>query len=200
MKNFSKNRGSIIINSFIMSAILLVFLVSTLTLFLNDFYIVKSNENSIKAYYLGEAALNKTVFKINNAADKVIRNYLLELKNYKINYIKNKIIDKNTYHPPVFSTYLQAHLLSQIASFNEKVKKPFSYYAHDHAYNIRVSYNLQNNRIDILTMGIYNGAKKFIYAQVKLPHVCNNGVDKYNLPKIKITPIILEESYLTFKQ
>ncbi|QZY56973.1 hypothetical protein [Crassaminicella profunda] len=196
MKKYFENRGSIVINSFIISTILLLITISTLTLFLNDFYIVKANENSLKAYYLGEAAVNIVIFKINDDLNKLILEYLKKLKTYKTNYIQK---NKEEYIPPSFELDLQTYLSSQIPLLNDTKKNPFSY-MQDHKYTVHIKHNYINHTIDILSTGIYNGAKKSIHVHLLLPRVKNNGVDAYNLPKIKILPLTIENYYQTLGQ
>ncbi|TCO79179.1 hypothetical protein [Marinisporobacter balticus] len=188
MRKYLKDEGSIVISSFIISSVLIVLILSTVTLFINDFYIVKSNENSIKAYYLAESGANKALSEIYKEMNQVIFKYLKELKEYKIAYVQNinKEEAMKKYMPPTLEMYLQREFLLKVDTFDEVVNQPFMNYSYKHSYNIKVNYDALYESIDILSIGIYNDAKKSIYAKVNLPVMYQEGVDGYNLPKIKV--------------
>lgn len=204
MKKHLTNKGSIIINSFMISILLLMIIITTLTICVNEFYIVKSNENSIKAYYLAESGINETISKINNELNKVIGRYLMKLKEDKMKYIQKIISEKNEkpYRPLSLDQDLQNYLSSQLSLFNETItnkEKPFSYTDH-YSYTIKTSYSFQENTIDILSTGVYNSTKKIIHVYLLLPHIENDGVDMYDLPKIKVLPLRIERYYQVFGQ
>jgi hypothetical protein len=204
MKKYLTHKGSIIINSFMISIILLMMIITTLTICLNEFYIVKSNENSIKAYYLAESGIHETISKINNVLNELIEEYLIKVKEDKRTYIQKGMLQKNEnpYKPLSLDQDLQNYFSSQSSLFNKTItnkEKLFSY--HDpYSYTIKTTYTPQDNTIDILSTGLYRGTKKFIHVHLLLPHIENDGVDMYNLPKIKILPLKVESYYQVFGQ
>lgn len=198
-KYLLNNNGSIGVCSFMISIILIILLISTLTLFMNDYYMVQSYMDSVKAYYLAETAVEKALYEIKNITDSIIIKYLIELKTYKIHYIKNMIEGNDTgeYIPPKLERYLKEGLESKIYITENN---PFSNYLCEHSYTAEITYNSSKKIIDISSKGVYNDARKFIHAKIKLPIVCEDGVDEYNLPIKKVVPLQLESYYQTFGQ
>ncbi|QEK12136.1 hypothetical protein FQB35_06975 [Crassaminicella thermophila] len=195
---FNKN-GSIAMCSFMISIILITVLVSTLTVFMHDYYAVQSSMDSIRAYYLAEIATEKALYEIKGTTDSIITKYLTKLKEYKIHYINNIIKGDNIeeYKPPELDEYLK-ELVESSSCITEN--NPFSNYLCDHFYTANITYDLANKKIDIVSKGVYNGARKFIHATIRFPIVCDDGIDEYNMPMKKVIPLQLESYYQTIGQ
>lgn len=196
-KYLYENHGSIVVISLIGGMIIVTLLFSTITLFINDYYAVQSNEDTVRAYYLAESGIKKVICEMEEITEKTISTYLIDLKNYKINYIKNDN-DINKYNPLKLEDYIQKSLTKKLHTLNKTIIKPFTNYSCSHSYSIKVTYDSSKKIIDIISVGKYNKARKFIHAKLKSPIVCNNGIDSYGLEKIKVVPLQLESYYQTF--
>jgi len=151
------------------------------------------------ARYIAESILELRTAEITELSDEVIREYLVDLRNYKIKYIEEARNDSSVlYNPPNFSNYVQQRIIPNIKRLSGTINTPFEEYKDSHSSKIDIEYNSINKVIDIKAMGNYRRARVFVEVKIEPPKVIDDGFDKYNLPKINILPINIVQYYQTF--
>jgi len=190
------SKGSVVISTIFVCMIITIVLVSYNNLIYENHLSVQSNISSIKSYYIAESAIDLLYYDLNKVCEEGISEYFEELKDYKTYYLT--LSEEEPYDPPNFENILELELLSQVTSLNREVNKPFNGYAHDHSYKITVAYVPEYNIIKADIIGSYLQARKFIYIEYQLPLAFEEGLDDFNLPKIKIRPLTISKVYSGF--
>ncbi len=200
MKSYINNtRGSLMLYCLIIGMVITMFGISGITLSINEYQNLLSNTDSIRAYYLAEIGSEIAQDRLISATDKIIIEYLDELKNYKIGYIlqmEGEMVGID-YMPPSLETYLSNHLIKDIGRFNDVQNNCMSDYPANHSYTINVNYDKIDDIIVIECVGRYNKARRRIITEFKSPYIIENGHDIYMLPKIKINTIDIISYYET---
>ncbi|AKL95284.1 hypothetical protein CACET_c18360 [Clostridium aceticum] len=189
-KHLENSKGSIIAFCFIMGTIVIMLAISTLTIYTNDFIAVISNGDAVKAYYLAEIAVEETLWEIMKTTETLIFLYFSDLKEHKVNYLKDK--GKETYqeyHPLIFNNYLQSHLINKLTTYKKQNNHPFLDYGHSHRYEVDLKYDVLQKIVIIEGTGIYNNARKKVKLELVLPYQIQEGIDAYDLPSTKIYPL-----------
>lgn len=198
MKNKIYNKKAYIaVNCLLIGTIILIFTMSTYSIFVKDYYATLSNTDAIKANYLAETAINEGIMKVSVSLDIMVIQYLQDLKDYKISYFDN--LDKTEevleYSPPILDNYLQIYFINRLSDLNEFVKNPFSEYSHQHNYKMDFTYNKAERRIYIEGLGLYNNTRKRIQVTIDMPESAVIGIDSFGLEKMEIYPMKIVSYY-----
>ena len=175
-------RGSIYVGVVFIFLIVLVLPVSLLNILLSNNMAINSNNDNYRAGYIIESILELKIEEIMELCDRTVNDYLVDLDTYNTEYIE--IVDDNVlYSPPGFSSYV-AGLAFNIKNLSEWGNNPFDEYKEKHYYKVDIECDLSKNCIDIVSMGEYRQARKFINVELELPTIESNGDDGYGLPQI----------------
>lgn len=200
MKNLIKNQtGLIYVGVIYIFLIIITILASLLYLMNNNIAADTSNSYNYKANYIAESILEFNIMQINEISDKVIMEYLSDLKAYKSQYIK--LVQDNPwviYDPPLFSKYISQSFIPSIKELSGTTNRPFEEYEDDHYFKINIEYDSIYNVINIKAEGSYKRARVFINVKLDPPKSEDIGFDQYNLPKISISSIDIIEYYQSF--
>lgn len=160
--------------------------------------VINSNNDNYRANYISESILELKIMQIMELSDEIIMEYLLDLQNYKKEYLKDINSNSSTkYDPPKFSIYVEQKIIPNIKNLGGNKSNPFEEYENDHYYKIDIEYDSNEKIINITSIGRYNRARRFIKAKLELPKIIDNGFDEYNLPKVSILPVNIVEYYQT---
>lgn len=199
MKYFRSQKGIASVSIIFISLIIFTILASLLNLFRDNILRVYSYKDHYRANYISESILDLTIVEIEGLSHKAIKDYLLDLKSYKEEYLQQ--IHENPgslYNPPNFSAYITQNLIPEIRKLGYSKSNPFAEYEEKHSYKVEIEYNSKEKLIHITATGVYNRARRFIKATLELPQVMDSGLDEYNLPKVSISPVNIVEYYQTF--
>lgn len=199
MRSLLNNQNGIIYVSIIfISLTILVILTSLVYIMSTNIEVINSNNDNYRANYISESILELKIMQIMELSDEIIMEYLLDLQNYKKEYLKDININSSTkYDPPKFSIYVQQKIILNIKDLGGNKSNPFEEYENDHYYKIDIEYDSNEKVINITSIGRYNRARRFIKAKLELPKIIDNGFDEYNLPKVSILPVNIVEYYQT---
>ncbi|MBB6216612.1 hypothetical protein HNQ80_002716 [Anaerosolibacter carboniphilus] len=197
-KILRNTRGSVIYPSFMVGLFSLLLFISILALIANESLAVQSYTNSIKAYYLAETGMETTLYGLENAMDKIIFEYLSDLREYKRNYLLESADNSNKslkFSPPQLDTYLKRSLRSEMSLFPLVYKNHVSTYKQEHSCRISIDYNFKTCIITVESIGEYDRARKFLITTLLLPTEQPDGLDSFDLPRIKIQPFQILSYY-----
>ena len=195
----NSNKGAIFVYVIILCSIIMIFATSIITL-LDDGRLYRNSQiNAAKSYYLAESAIDEVLNTIYGTTEDIINQYLIDLKEYKVQYIMDKNNDKGSdirYNPPAFNNYMYIGLISKLNSLKYENKNPFEEYSKVHSYKIEAKYEA-SNKIIINVVGSYESARKFIRVELCMPELIEDGKDHYNLPNVKIRSMYIKSKYQT---
>lgn len=196
-KLFNNQKGSMSVSIIYITLIIIIILISLIYKLTNNIVAVNSNNDSYRANYISESITELKIMEITELYHETISEYLMDLKRYKIEYIKAASIDPYiNYNPPNFSTYIQRSI-PHIKKLSSDGINTFKEYEDDHYYKIEIDYDSSKKVINITSMGRYNRARRFIKVKLEIPKVIDCGLDEYNLPKVGILSVNIVEYYHT---
>ncbi len=200
MRNLVKNQsGLVYVGVIYISLIIITILASLLHLMNNNIIADTSNSYNYKANYIAESLLELNIMEINEISDKVIKEYLTDLKGYKSEYIRLVQNDPSViYDPPLFSKYISQSFIPIIKQLSGTTNRPFEEYEDNHYFKIDIKYDSIYNVINIKAEGSYQRARVFINVKLDPPQSVDVGFDEYNLPQIRISSIDIIEYYQSF--
>ncbi|WP_157047249.1 hypothetical protein [Alkaliphilus metalliredigens] len=186
----------------IISVVLLLAL-SMVTVSTNHYQMVHSSSSGIKAYYLAESAIDITTYELLIMSEQAIFYFLTDLQSYKIQYIlegeEGDTILLKDYHPPILENYLEDKVVDHLSIIERRITQPFEEYHASHYYEILIEgVSLSTNHIQMMGIGSYDEARRFIKFVVQLPEVIEVGVDALGLPEIEVVPLRVVSYYQTF--
>ncbi len=197
MGTFVRNdRGLICVSVIFILSIILVLPVSLIHMLVSNSMAINSNNDNYRAGYIVESALELKIEEIIELCGLTTNNYLADLQAYNTGCIVG--IDGHILCcPPVFYNYI-ADSVSDIENLSESADNPFEEYEKEHHYKVIIECDLDNNLIDIISVGEYRQARKFIKVRLELPAITDEGIDEYGLPAIAISPAKVIQYYQTF--
>lgn len=192
MRNkFLNPKGYLAVNCLMVGTIILIFTMSTYSIFVKDYYVTLSNVDGIKANYLAETAIDEGIMSISESINAIVIKYLEDLRDYKMNYLRSltELEEIPSYFPPKLEDYLQIFLINRITDLNQLEKNPFLKYTHQHDYKINFSYNQTEKMIYLEGIGQYNNTRKRIQVIIEMPKSGVVGLDCFGLKNLEIYPM-----------
>lgn len=195
---FRNSKGSIAISLFIIGMLLVMLGISSMIVYLNDYYSILSNTDAVNADYLAEMAIEIGLYDVLETLDAIILLYLEDLKEAKLHYIRSleeNQLTEESYYQPIFENYIKSFFIDKLDNFNKELNNPLEGYLHNHSYKLIVEHNEIKDIIIIKSQGFYNRSRKQIVIEGKNPYILNDGYDQYGLPKVKIHPFEIISYY-----
>lgn len=199
MRIFMNNdRGLIYVSVIFILLIILMLSASLMHMLISNSMAINSNNDNYRAGYIVESVLELKIEEIIELCDLIINNYMSDLQAYDMGYIVG--IDGHILCcPPIFYNYI-ANSVSDIESLSESADNPFEEYEKEHHYKIIIKCDLDKNHIDIISVGEYRQARKFIKVRLELPAIIDEGMDEYGLHTTIISPAKVIQYYQTFEK